>query len=194
MHVMVPSMTSTSVPSSIAASPGWNYIPVPDDLTGQVLALVADLMVKRGMASGPEALVGTDAGHLAPADAASRGSFSTSVGNANGVWTDAGYAALRSKETLSAHRAVRIGEALCDAGAGTLVSLSDLADRTEMSSNQVRSALSKLSLFVSVNPDIYPSYVWPFGWYYGREINPERPREFHYVMDPAQWEAWDATR
>jgi hypothetical protein len=187
-------MTSIRTPIPNASTPGWNYIPVPEDLTSQVLALVADLMAKRGMGQGPEALVGTDAGHLAPADPAVRGSFSTKVGNANGVWTEEGYAALRSKDTLSAHRAVRIGEALCDAGAGTLVSMGDLVDRTEMSANQVRSALSKLSLFVSVNRDVYPSYVWPFGWYYGREIDPDRPREFHYVMDGAQWEAWDANR
>jgi hypothetical protein len=194
MRGTVTGMTMTPTTSPDVTRAGWNYIPVPAEMTPEVLVFVGGLMAERGMAEGPEPFVGTDEGHLGPAEPAGRGSFSTKVGNPNGCWVAEGYATLRRKSNMSAHRAVRIGDALCDAGPGTLISMTDLAQRTDMTPTQVRSALGKLTQFVAANPQAYPHFVWPFGWYYGRQISAEKPREFHYVMDAEQRSAWAANR
>lgn len=187
MTTYVPVAPQTSAPLLV-------YIPCPAEFAVEATRAVADVVARHGMSEGPEPLVGSSTGNLAPADPSAPGSFATWVGNPNGVWDGKGYAMLRAKATISAHRAVRIGDALADAGPDQLVAMSDLADRTSMTTNEVRSALSKLSQFIALNRDVFPDYVWPFGWRYGREIDPQRPREFHYLMTSEQAAAWDAGR
>ena len=172
----------------------WVYVPVRAHYADRVLAYAGSLAAASGEAQGPEPLVDFPDGHLmpssTPANPAGAGSFLTEVGNPNGVWTPEGYAALRGATTVSAIRAVRIGDALAETCGP--IRLTTLAEATDMTPEAFRSALSKLSAFVKDRPAIYPQYVWPFGWRYGKSVSSEHPREFHYEMSTEQRDSWES--
>ena len=178
-------MTDQEAPL-LNAPTGWVYIPVPIDHAAAALDAVASLV--NGRAAAPATTAEIEFATPAPSEPAERGSAATSSGNQNGVWPQAGYDALRASTTVSASRVVRIGDVLATAD---LVSMTDLARLSGVAASEIRQALGKLTLFVEARPEIYgEAVVWPFGWWYGRDISTEDPREFHYNMTDEQKAAW----
>ena len=84
-------------------------------------------------------------------------------------------------------RILAIGEALCEAD-GRL-RMSELVSGVRTTA--IPQALGKLSEYIRRHMDTFDNkWRWPFGWEFGRNVDSEHPREFHYDMTPAQRAAW----
>lgn len=171
--VTLPSLPATG---HVQAPEGYVYLPVRTDLVDATLAFLAE----HGDVSDDEA---------------SRGSHATRYGKPGVTWTQEQWASLYELHTTSARRIDKILQVLAGRGPGEAnrISLSALAHRSDLTANEVRSAFSKLTQHMLARPEVYPGDAagrWPFAWAYGREIDPERPREYHYWFGIEQHQSW----
>jgi hypothetical protein len=161
-------------------------VPVRVELVDEVIAFLAER-------------VATPAAEAARASANPLDAHSTLTGNPGTAWTDEEWLTLYEVGNVTSERIQQILEALASAGAGeaNMLSLGELAKRSEMTENQVRHALSRLTLHIVARPDVYGAHSqeeakWPFAWMIGR--NPHNPREFYYGFSVAQHQSWMASQ
>lgn len=189
-------MTATDrLPSEFPEATGdWVYLPVPKDLVAAAYQHIAALLT--AAPTTPEAATATPSEHRGtggPADPEGPGSYATSVGNRNAVWPPSGYARVFASLTVSMNRIRLIGDAL--AATDDYVSTPALVEATGLTDNEIRHALGKLTQFIEARSDDFGGEVnWPFGWWYGAEIDADNPRVMHYRMSPEQRAAWQTAR
>ncbi|HWJ09398.1 MAG TPA: hypothetical protein VNS46_08485 [Nocardioides sp.] len=120
------------------------------------------------------------------------GSYATRVGRPGRVWSAEEWRSIIEAKTVSAERITKVLDLLADRSPGerNKTSLDELASKCDMSVEQLKSALSKLSAHINARKATYKDDQWPFAWAYGRDVDPDNPRSFYYWFTPEQHAAW----